>query len=150
MITAGVFLLATSSLLSERVNALDSQLTLDGNLLLEQCRATLIPSENMSVRQQMAALICYAFVSGSYNSSVLIIGRLMFAKPEEVQLWEFPGLFCGEPEIPNSQLARIFLKWLDDHPESLHRSAVDLALDGWVAAFPCDRFDQPSKEGGSP
>src|SRR5438445_12809327 len=45
--------------------------------------------------------------------------------------------FCISPEPTNDQIIQIFVKYLDDHPEELHKQAVLLFTEAMIKAFPC-------------
>ncbi len=44
---------------------------------------------------------------------------------------------CIPIEANAGQLVRVFLKYLDDHPEELHENATGLMIASWSFAFPC-------------
>lgn len=48
-------------------------------------------------------------------------------------------VFCAPPTVNYAQLADIFYKYLDDHPENRHINAVVLAMKSWQLAFPCSK-----------
>lgn len=45
--------------------------------------------------------------------------------------------FCIPGTVTNDQIVKIFVKYLDDHPEKLHEPAVLLLLTSLHQAFPC-------------
>ena len=45
---------------------------------------------------------------------------------------------CIPSDVKAGQLVRVFLKYLDDHPEELHEEAVGLMVLSWRIAFSCD------------
>jgi hypothetical protein len=45
---------------------------------------------------------------------------------------------CIPIEIKSGQLVRVFLKYLDDHPEEQHENAAGLMIVSWRFAFLCD------------
>jgi hypothetical protein len=47
--------------------------------------------------------------------------------------------FCGPSEGQLSQSKKVVIKYLNEHPEILHKSASGLAIDALKAAFPCKR-----------
>jgi hypothetical protein len=44
---------------------------------------------------------------------------------------------CIPQEVSISELARVLVKWADQHPELLHKIKVSGALAAWGEAFPC-------------
>lgn len=59
---------------------------------------------------------------------------------EFIQVWQYES---GWPEIclPDGvevdQLARVFVKYLEEHPERLHERQMRLLIDSFRIAFPC-------------
>jgi hypothetical protein len=47
--------------------------------------------------------------------------------------------FCLPQEGTNGQYLQVFLKYLDQHPEELHKAAAFLLVESLRAAFPCSR-----------
>ena len=45
---------------------------------------------------------------------------------------------CLNEGVDYTQLDQIVGKWLKEHPEDLHLSGADLAIDAIIEAFPCD------------
>jgi len=46
---------------------------------------------------------------------------------------------CKPREVPIKQLRRIFIKYANDNPESLHLSAASMVRAAFTEAFPCSR-----------
>ena len=47
-------------------------------------------------------------------------------------------VYCIPSGVTSDQLVDIFIKYLNDHPESLHEKAQFLALSSLLKAFPCE------------
>jgi len=45
--------------------------------------------------------------------------------------------FCLPDQVTNDQIIKIFVKYLDDHPEELHQPASLLLVTSMRKAFPC-------------
>ena len=147
VITAAVSLLACAPALAENGWG-GNRVVWDGNKMLTDCQQGLIPIEELRQDHLIGAMGCMGFVHGSFNGS---IEAMVAQHRSSIQAGEVPPriLFCWPKEgVVNIQLARIFVKYLREHPEKLHSAATDLALEAWVDAFPCP--DPPSKEEGSP
>lgn len=69
---------------------------------------------------------CYGFIAGAR-----LLGRLYEDKPSESRL------FCIPNGVQNEQLARIYVKHLEQHPEQLHLSASSILIECFKNAFPC-------------
>jgi len=101
--------------------------TESGNDWLDFCERALSDSPPLSA-DEAKALACLGFVHASYYTAMIV--RDLAGNPNSVG-------FCGKAGIPNGQLARIFVKYLQDHPERLHHPAAFLAYEAWQSAFPC-------------
>ena len=55
------------------------------------------------------------------------------------QIWEYVdgGAICIPKGASAGQLARVFVKYLDAHPEKLHNPAAILYYKAMLAAYPC-------------
>ena len=47
------------------------------------------------------------------------------------------GIVCVPPEASYLQLAQVFVKYINDHPEELHGNAYSKLWISWLKAFPC-------------
>ena len=45
---------------------------------------------------------------------------------------------CIPESVTNIQLARVFIKYINDHPEQLHAPAYTKLYISWLLAFPCE------------
>jgi hypothetical protein len=45
--------------------------------------------------------------------------------------------YCLEPGVDYVQVRKIVVKFLDDHPEKLHKTAISAYSEAMSAAFPC-------------
>ncbi|CRM39151.1 hypothetical protein BK634_03320 [Pseudomonas chlororaphis] len=97
-----------------------------GNEMAENCRAFL--KEKTPRERYFNAGVCAGFVNGVTDT--LVLARI--ASPETIAI-------CIPREgFTMGQAARVLLKYLDDHPETLHENASMLALQAYRAAYPCN------------
>lgn len=95
-----------------------------GNDMLEGCTEFLKPNTNPN--SYFKAGICAGFIAGVSNT--LVYARL--SSPTTVPICIPDGFTVG-------QGTRVFLKYLDDHPETLHTEATVLAITAFRLAYPC-------------
>lgn len=50
-------------------------------------------------------------------------------------------LFCAPSGVMPDQARKIFLNWMDEHPENLHEDAMPQAVISLMKAFPCKEGD---------
>jgi len=48
-------------------------------------------------------------------------------------------------DIPISQVARVLVKWLHEHPEKLHDSKYILTMEALKSGFPCETAKETNK-----
>ncbi len=94
-----------------------------GNHLLTTCNAFV---KEPPVADSFDVGYCVGFISAlvSLQSYYVAVG----ASP----------LFCLPDGYNNGQGARVLVKYLVDHPESLHKRDINLAVHAFQVAFPCD------------
>jgi len=69
---------------------------------------------------------CYGFITGAR-----LLGKLYEDKLSEARL------FCIPYGMQNEQVARIYVKYREQHPEKLHLNAFSLLIECFKNAFPC-------------
>jgi hypothetical protein len=47
-------------------------------------------------------------------------------------------LFCIPKEVKTKQLRQIFIKFANEHPETIHLGAGGMELNAFAEAFPCE------------
>ena len=99
-----------------------------GNDIINACPA-IFDTNNASVEQTIAAIDCAGYVSGLNDMAVLLQGIF---QQEAFCMPNSEGLETG-------QLIRVFLKWLNDNPETLHESARSLFISAMGNHFPCNQ-----------
>ncbi|ERH56497.1 Rap1a/Tai family immunity protein [Pseudomonas simiae] len=97
-----------------------------GNEMAENCRAFL--KEKIPSDKYFNAGVCAGFVHGVTDT--LVLARV--ASPETIAICiPHEGFTMG-------QAAKVLLKYLDDHPETLHENVSMLAAQAYRAAYPCN------------
>lgn len=99
---------------------------LPGSMFLSDCIAALKPIGEIKDSEYMNVGHCLGYVGGFKDAHV--IGKAVMPLHR----------FCPPNGVDTGQLTRVFVKYLQDHPEQLH---LDAGLLLWFAlekAFPCD------------
>ena len=111
---------------------------LKGSDMLKACHETIRLVDNLESRntscsdcegtpdQVSPEAQCYGFITGAR-----LLGKLYEDNPDEA------SLFCIPYGVQNVQLARIFVKHLEKHPEQLNLNASSLLIECLKNAFPC-------------
>ena len=106
-----------------------------GSKLLQQCQQTLIIFDDGKASSTSDAAQCLGKITGTLDG--LEIGRVTYS---DVAKQKLPELFCSpEQGVTKDQSVRIVVKYLKDHPESLHMAESTLIILAYIDAFPCDR-----------
>jgi hypothetical protein len=96
-----------------------------GHVLLRKCKAAI---EDLTEDQRIAdAGQCTGYVHG-------IEEMLRFI---EIRYGLTDSLFCVPKGVNLGQMARVVVKYLEDHPERLHETDINLVVDAFKLAFPC-------------
>ena len=99
----------------------------DGNRLLADCGAAVTAidtGQTITTEKLVDVTRCFAWLEGMLQMN---------------DLYEFKGataVFCRPNNSTNVQLVRIVVKYLQDHPEELHKDEFVLAI-ALRTAFPC-------------
>ena len=99
-----------------------------GNDVLEMCQYVEKPMRDQSVDQKAATIACLNYTSG-FMAGVLAgsIAASSDSRP----------IICPSEEVTAQQVSAVVLKYLRDHPEDRHESAVALVYIALAHAFPC-------------
>jgi hypothetical protein len=97
-----------------------------GGELVEQCREVVKVQRKEAAADASAAGQCLSFVAG-------VIDGGQFAAKGNRQL--FP--ICFPPDVDGFQLAKIVVKYGDDHPEKLNNGGTYIVMNSLRDAFPC-------------
>jgi hypothetical protein len=92
------------------------------------------PSELLNPVMAMELGFCNGLFSGLIASS---IGTATLATR-----FDLKPAFCAPQGVTADQGKKIFLKWMEEHPESLHEDAAAHAFVALMKAFPCPESDK--------
>jgi len=98
-----------------------------GQQIQDKCKA--LVNQNSS----FSGGFCAGFIDGVINSQWMWEASDKFHKQSH-----FLSL-CLPQEGTNGQYLQVFLKYLDDHPEELHKPAALLLVESLAKAFPCGK-----------
>jgi hypothetical protein len=108
-------------------NSLAEALRSDGNKLLRECEDALkaVGTTTTTAREFGQGLYCIGFVHGLVDMNTVYDadGAATF--------------FCPPQEFTVGQGVRVVVKFLQDHPERLHKDEAILAVSALQQAFPC-------------
>jgi len=98
-----------------------------GNDVLHACSILFDTDNETSMEKAFQGMNCAGYVAGLNDMAALMQG---LTKTNFYCLPKKQGLETG-------QTIRVFLKWLQEHPETLHESARSLFISAMGEAFPC-------------
>lgn len=103
--------------------------TINGILRLKQCKLflKLEMGTKLNSDEGGSAAICVGYISGFRESH----------ESDEMILKVAPYLYCVPQEVTVGQIIRVFVKYLEDHPEELHKEGHELLHSSLIKAFPC-------------
>src|SRR6185295_8452520 len=102
-----------------------------GSELLTKCKDFFnILDNNSSGFDAFGGGFCAGFVSG------VLSGAEVWKVADTLRKQDHPMAFCRPEKSDNGQLVRVFVKYLEDHPEKLHEPAGVLLLASLTNAFP--------------
>jgi hypothetical protein len=115
LLFVGLVAFATSSV---------AQVDMDsGNFHVDGCRLLASTPETANNASDM-------FKMGLCAGTIDTLVELAALMPEEVR-------FCLPGQVTRKQVAQVIVRYLEQHPESLHRKFVVLASAALLDAFPC-------------
>ena len=103
----------------------------DGNYLLHACadKAESATTAETKISIFGGNMWCIGFLEGVADMNTLYSQGMLGGKE---------GAFClPEEDVPDDQLRRIVVKFLEDNPKTLHQSARILTSMAFHDAFPC-------------
>lgn len=100
---------------------------IDGKTSLEICRDAIkyVENQELTNQEKINGSYCGGFLLGFYESHLI-----------EQEMTK-PKLYCIPNDIKTEQLNRIFVKFLEEHPERLSEETAALLYDSLKTAFPC-------------
>lgn len=102
----------------------------DGNFLLRACTAALKAIDGNGTDQLLDAGMCVGFVRGFH------LGHKATVLENRSRGIKTAFLYCADG-VTTTQMVRVLLKSLNDHPQVLHLSSDILMYRSFAAAFPC-------------
>ncbi len=112
-----------------------------GNDLLSACEALIEGPESISNLSLQAKLdwvseseFCYGYVRGvvEWNGNYEKWLENVLIKP----------IFCiGDNQVEIDQLVKIAIKYMNDHPEELHKKGITVLDSAFSQAFPCSAIE---------
>jgi hypothetical protein len=96
-----------------------------GSNLIEHCRQV-AKIQRKEQADEFDATECISFISG-------VVDGGQFAAKGDRRL--FP--VCFPPDVDGNQMAKIIVKYGDDHPEKLNNGAAYIVINALQQAFPC-------------
>jgi hypothetical protein len=103
--------------------------TLDGNALLPKCQNAVHIADG-DTANDIGGSYCLGFVSG-----IMIMASDWQASEKTTKVSFLPCL--PSEGMTSGQAVRVVTKYLDSHPERLHRDAHILVIEALKEAFPC-------------
>ena len=101
--------------------------------LRNQCRDEMRAEDTQSPSAEVMAngIVCLGYIRGFWDA---VSPRLALAASETL---------CVPAEISLGQLARIYVKYMDDHQEKMDLPAAGTLLQAIMTAFPCQKPSRP-------
>ena len=106
----------------------------DGETLRGACNDVIKYQQNKTDKSvsRLNVGICYGFISGVINNH-----KVMF------QYRKVQKLFCTPENKSNAEIAKIYVKYLDAHPENLQMNGALLLDAALKEAYPCPKRLKP-------
>jgi hypothetical protein len=147
-----------------------TDLPTEGNGLLDYCSVVVVAADspdsilsltgNRLTDQMMKLNWCAGYLQATQDAASLtqidlaLIGAMgiTLSGPDKQREAAFDMLrgACIPERAPVSQLARVLVKWLREHPERLHEPRYILTKDAFKEAFPCPPVTPPKEAAKSP
>jgi len=99
-----------------------------GNDVLNDCPIVYDTSNAASPQQLFSGMDCVGYIAGINDMAALMQGL------NKTNLYCLPK----KQGLETGQILRVFLKWLQEHPETLHESARSLFISAMKDNFPCN------------
>jgi Rap1a immunity proteins len=104
--------------------------TATGEQVQSRCKG-LVGAANSA--ETFAGGFCAGFVEGVIDSQYMREAADSGLGPSNIPR------YCIPQEATYDQIVKVFVKYLDEHPELLHKPACSLLIASWVKAFPCGK-----------
>jgi hypothetical protein len=109
--------------------------TITGSDIISKCKQAIASADSLTPASisHFDAGFCSGFMAGVNEDQV------MWQASDKMDHRDHLLSYCFPDASTNGQLLRVFVKYLDDHPEELHESAAFLYLKAMHRAFPCGK-----------
>ncbi len=112
--------------------------SIDGNMLLRNCQ--IVEKAEQSDADAFFLQWCFGYIQGVIDNDDTWYGLMSYDKNHTHD----KGKYClPEEPMPYTQLARIVVKYLKEHPENLHWNGSALVHNALIKAFPVCRVIKP-------
>lgn len=98
----------------------------NGNGMLLACQYFINAQQNQNPANDFQGGVCAGFVAGVSNT----LTAVRFSSPDRIPICIPDGFTFG-------QGARVFIKYMENHPEQLNQNPTSLAITAFREAFPC-------------
>ncbi len=107
----------------------------NGNKLLDSCGEVVKAQDNPNYKADVYKFSwCIGYIRG-YNAAMVMQRTASSTTYSEYKTTGFLGVLLPD-SVTNGQIARVIVKWLQDHPQDLHKDADMLTLSILREAFP--------------
>ena len=124
-----LLLLVSILALTQPLTPQKTDLARDGNQFLEDCTQAIrsMDGETLTGHQVNLNLHCVAYIEGFTDAQLWY-----------VLVMNGPPLYCSPEGVKVGQATRIVVKWMKEHPESLHLEKGFITGIALRIAFPCE------------
>ena|ERR1700733_4824606 len=128
-------LIVLTALFCSMFSASTNAQTTTGADIIAKCKQAAADADNLKpdTVNRFDAGFCAGFMSGVNED------QLMWQASDKMDHRDHILSYCFPDASTNGQMLRVFVKYLDDHPEELHESAAFLYLKAMHKAFPCGK-----------
>ncbi|WP_454834749.1 Rap1a/Tai family immunity protein [Pseudomonas lini] len=107
----------------------------DGNALLQQCKDALTVMDGGTGKSPFGGGVCLGKIDGTIDGIEVARGYYSAALGKTLS----PFICWPKEPVAKEQQVRIVVKYLKEHPESLHESEASLITLAMAFAFPCGK-----------
>ena len=104
----------------------------NGGKLLELCKSTTKELTKQSPEDLYNSSHCFGYIEGITDTNLMYEVYLETKQNENVK-----PLFCVPDNGSISQVTKVVIKYLEDHPEKLHEHEISIVTTALRQAFPC-------------
>jgi hypothetical protein len=114
-----------------------------GNEILPKCQTAVraLDTQNRKQGEEFDIAYCLGWVDGARAGYAWY--RLASSATDGLKVDDE----CGLRPQTTGQLTRVFVKWMEAHPEQLHATAFTVFVNAMEGTFPCERVpSSPSRQ----